>query len=212
MYLVHAFNLRKSIGLMAALIASAAASLAGTIVDTGTPPLGQPGGPALYPYQGLAGQFAISQNTTITSVEGFMSFGIGGGSMTVSIFGDNNSNPFFPIPDNTNTLHSGSFNATSSVQDAWMGLSGLNWNLTAGTYWLGFTTNDAWGWMPDSAPSPLSGYAFTSGGNWNSANYLKLGIRINGDPTTQSVPEGSSSLVLLGLAFGGLALFRRCFR
>jgi hypothetical protein len=190
--------------MLAAALAIASATLAtpamaSFIVDTGTPVAT----PASLQYvldsrQSLAGFFTLNSATTISSVEGFIN---GSGSAgTVSIY--YNSTFFFGPP-----VYSANF-TTSGPGSSWQGVYGQNWALGAGTYWAAFSST-GFNSMLNTAPNPLSDYAFTNAGSWYSYPALNVGIRI-ADATTAAVPEPATwAMLLFGFAGIGTVMRRR---
>ncbi|MEI6323016.1 MAG: hypothetical protein WCP60_07945 [bacterium] len=113
------------------------------IIDTGTPDgsgyadlIGQYGG---YSYErSEAGQFTLTQSYTITGVSGYMANYAGwAGTVDAVIYGSTLQGSV-PVPDINNKFWIGSFSADSPTTASWLGISGMDWNLGAGTYWLAF--------------------------------------------------------------------------
>jgi len=194
--------------LLGAALLFSAISRADVIVDTGTPSLG--GGWDLgngtsftYP-QWLAAKFELLQPTTITDVLGWM-YVYRTAGLTVAIAADGGNIPGADLYSGSTVV---SFN---NYQSNWEGLTGLDWQLDAGTYWVKYEgAVDYYGGMDNPAPNPLGVEAFRSHytGGWFRQDNLDLGVRINGHATASNVPEGGSSLVLFGLASLLLAAWR----
>ncbi|MBS0663303.1 MAG: hypothetical protein JSR48_08555 [Verrucomicrobia bacterium] len=196
----------KSIGLIALLLGTAALTRADNVlVDTGP---GNPNAPewALggvgnnYP-QSLAAQFTLTQDVTITSLEGWIS----------------SFNPEYlriAVTDNSNGTIPGAQIWADNVQlsgdsiAAWQGFTNLNLFLSAGTYWVAFIANESLSaGMQSGVPNPLGIEAFVAvdNGNWHEYDDLNFGVRIKGD----SVPDSASVLGLVGLALGAMVMIRR---
>lgn len=188
-------------------------TLAGTIVDTGPGASGWTGGTGLlndptWAYQNIAIEFTLTSATNITSVEGWISEGEGSsGNLTIGI----GTSP-------GDLLFSGTYESQILPKiNQWTGLTGLDWSLEAGTYWVSFLPNAGFlASMPGGAPQPTSRYAFSQTNNppWNIYNYSgletdALGLRISGE--AHSVPDGGENVLLVGSVFVVLAGLRRRF-
>lgn len=185
------------------------------IVDTGPGPSGLPGN--LWAFNGgdkFAGQFVLSENTSITAIQGWMGTFVNSSGLDfdVHVYSDTNG---LPGP----SLFSGSTSAAAptnvpageQVGFDWNGLSNLNWNLAAGTYWVTFEgTNPLQSALiPGPSTNPLAHYAWNSAvtnNTWTTADYLKLGIRIDGIPSPVPVP---SAIWLFGSGLLGLMRWAR---
>lgn len=180
---------------------------ADTIVDTGTPDNSI--GWWFSNSQHFGAEFSVTDATVITSIEGYFSNSNGAaGNVTFSLHADGGYIP-------GGVLYSSVLGMSSSDPLAWYGVSGLNWNIAAGTYWVSFMPDgNIDGTMPDAAPNPLAQYGQSNGSNnWQgnfpgSWSHLHLGVRINGD--TSSVPDHGSIALMWGLvSLAGVALHRR---
>jgi hypothetical protein len=173
-----------------------------TIVDTGTPAgaLNVFGSPA-----GLAGEFTIANAFTVTDIQGYLGGGIVG-NLTIALYSDGGDMP-------GTELFSTSL-ALGVVDPDWRGASALNWTLASGTYWVAFESRAGStfaGRMPNAAPSPLVNEARFTQGAWNPNDDLNIGVRILGNQTVASVPEGGSTFALATLAFLALVTLRNRF-
>jgi hypothetical protein len=111
------------------------------------------------------------------------------------------------LPDtDSDALYTGQ--ATFSGSNGWQGLTGLNWQLDAGSYWIGIESRATDTMTYGSLPVPVAsgsgviGAAFTPSiaGDYqaSSAAQYAFGLQITG--TTPAVPEPSSiALLLMGL-------------
>lgn len=157
-------------------------------------------------FRWYAAEFTMADPYVLTDVEGWIYTNITG-TADISIYSDGGDIP-------GSSLFSQQFTVDPTTGGGWYGLTGLSWSLGAGTYWVayevraGSTFN---GGMPTSSANPLGNKAsyFGISGEWSGADYINIGVRIQG--TTSSVPE-PSSLLLLGFGLFGLALFRRMRR
>ncbi|MGD0959448.1 MAG: hypothetical protein ABSB19_06550 [Methylomonas sp.] len=155
----------------------------------------------------LAGEFTLTQAADINSIQGYLNdngTNESGHTFTVTVY-DGGANNTPPNPGNTNVELSGqaTFNG-----DGWNGLTGLNLNLNAGTYWVAFEigpNNDTFsGSMPVTTANPLQAYAWydgmsTGGYNLTSPPGNDFGLQINAVP----LPSG------LWLFASGLLAFSR---
>ena len=177
---------------------------AAEFVDTGPGPEG-PTGWTLNPSQSLAAEFVLGQDSTITSVEGWIASIIDGSLFTASIFSDGGNVP-------GSVLFSSSFSGGAPGTGQWQGAYGLSWNLAAGTYWVGFSGQNGLGTMPNPSANPLGNEAFTFEGNWVGFDDLSIGARVTGNqgfnnPNTGAVPEPSTwAMLILGFFGVGAAI------
>ena len=211
-------------GIACAIILAAApgAASAALIIDTGAPvALGS--GWSLFgtgaSFQFLAAKFSLVSVTTITGIEGFIGSGAGG---TFHIgLADGADAP-------RNTVDAGGFytkRATAGVSEgAWYGISGVNWSLAAGDWWVYFAVlpnghamnteggdDTLTGYMPKPAPNPLLDEAFISQstGGWLGSDSLDIGVRIY-DNTIGGVPEPAAwALMICGFGMAGAMIRRR---
>ena len=172
---------------------------ASIIVDTGTGPIGVllPGY-SLDGSQHLAGKFTTSNDYTIDSIEGWISYSGINTFGTIAIYSDVGGLPGAE-------LYSSIFEGAGNNAQ-WLGVSGIALDLTAGTYWAAFevrpeqTMSAA---MPYPVTSPLSAYAYypVYDGTWFDGGALDFGVRISTIPVPAAVwLFGSGLISLIGLA------------
>lgn len=196
----------KSAGLAILVVAASLSARAdNTLVDTGPSPYDYGwllGGGGSYSYsQNLAARFTLSQDVTVTSIEGYIA-SFNSDYLRIAI--TDNSNGTIPGAQvwADNVLLNG-----DSVT-AWQGFTNLNLFLSAGTYWVAFIGSPSLNAsMPSSVPNPTDVEAFTyvGSGQWFESDNLDVGVRIKGN----TVPDGASVLGLMGLALGAMVVARR---
>jgi hypothetical protein len=229
---------RSIIALFMALFSGLpAVSQAVFIVNTGEPPGPVVGGPGVtgllvfgngtasspsfpYAYQYVAAEFSISESYSLNSVRGFIetsslqSFGTLTGTMTAAIYADAGEVPGLELYSAAFTIGT----PLGAYVPAWQGATGLDWLLSAGTYWVAFEVRPgqaANAVMRSGAPSPLGNEAFATplnpGGAYLPYDSMDLGYQIEGTlvPTTpSSVPETGTAALIVS-ALGILIAVRR---
>lgn len=188
------------------MISPASAAL---IVDTGTPVNNAPVW-ALNSWQYFGGKFSIGSDQTVNAIEGFFS-AVEGGNISFAIHANGGNAPGA-------VLYATSRTVTDNTSMNWHGVSGLNWALSAGNYWVSFKPDaDIAGGVSSSAANPLVQYAqgYADYQWWPLApeevDFLRMGVRIDATPTATEVPE-PGSVALSWLALAGLCLARRRVR
>lgn len=199
--------------LLACLAVHAAQSASAFVVDTG--PGESSGGsaaslfdsrPQQLAFQQLAAQFTVTETSQVESVAGWM-YWSATGSLSFAIHSD-----VFASATPGGVLYStvAVIEETGSSPD-WRGVTGLNWSLTPGQYWLVFSDvagDSSQGSMPSGAALPLLGYAFDSNASngWvrTPSPFLDFGVRIN-----VPIPEPSTAVLMLAGVAALVARLRR---
>jgi hypothetical protein len=190
------------------LIASFAflsSSQAGTIIDTGSVAGSYYGGASLDGRQWLGTSFLLDKDYTITGLNGWMS-SPRGGDLQVNITSLANGKP-------GGNLYSSTFTVAAGMNQAWSGVSGLDWSLSAGSYAVTFTPAIGFNAsMARNAPVQIGQFFFTDDdGVWRTEP-ASMGLQVFGvegaGGTTGDVPE-PASIALMGIALAGLAASRR---
>ena len=177
---------------------------ASVIVDTGDPTT--PGW-GLTKVQWLAGEFTTSQAYSITDISGWIRED--GGTITLALYGDGSGVP-------GTWLHSGSFavpyiNGLTNSPYGWHGLSGLDWDIPAGTYWAAFEVhaeNTYSGGMGGFPPNPLAHDTWANYGEWTGIWGTHIGLKVQ-DTTGEPVTPEPATMVLFGIGSAAMAFARR---
>lgn len=193
-----------STALLGATLAMAAVpAAAASIVDTGQTS-SDAAGWTVASFQHLAAEFTTDADFVVTEVLGYQ-FATEASTIRLSLYSDGGDLP-------GSLLHSATYSIADAMDDAWLGASDLSWALTAGTYWIAFEGVSGTVGMRPGAPSPLGNEAFWSaGGGWSNADFLDLGVRINGEPGIPgAIPEPATwAMLIAGFGLVGASLRRR---
>ena len=207
----------------AALLAANAQAATTTVFDTGTPSGGVIGALSIDATDWAAESFTLSSKTTIDSILTYVKSTAAdeGLSYTVALYGSRSQGGSL-VPainwfaDSQGQLQQ--FTATYTGSGGWIGQTGLNWTLDAGTYFVAIETdgNGVQGLLLPTGVTQLpSSLAFYSGGSGYDADPAvstdAFGLRVS---AITAVPEpASAALMLLGLAVAcGAAARRRANR
>ena len=201
-------------------LANAAPALADTIAST---PSGigycRSGGCwSLYSVQTLAAHFSVSETTHITSVLGWLAPGYDD-TVTISLLQSSGAPGPNALPGQA--LQSASFAFARLPGDSdyyysrWAGVSGLDWTIAAGDYWISFAAGNTTGsgvdtMGPFAGPS-ANGFAYYNSGNgyWLRNDALNLGFRVLGDVPSAAPEAASWAMMIVGFGAIGAAARRR---
>jgi hypothetical protein len=165
-------------------VSAADVSQAAFVVDTGEPPTGLPDPPFLD--LNYAGEFTLPGATVITGIEHFMLVE-SAGLINLRIYGDGGDGPGGYIRATGNRYY-------VAGGPGWRGISGLDWALPAGTYWVAVEPQFGGtlvGRTYKGAPNPLLNEARTlwQGSPWYDIDSWDLGWRIEGTAAPGSDEE-----------------------
>ncbi len=194
--------MKKILLILLAIIALTGSAYAtDTIVDTGTPNATGGGKDlALNANSWWAGNFTITNPYTLTSIEGYLKADNGNkiGTITLSLYSGSG------FPSVANPTYQTQMNVTNTTY-TWDAVSGLNWNVAAGEYWIAFERKDTDTFtgkmLKLGTPSPAGTAPFDSYAKWTTgASYVNdtdkfIGARVYGNITPEPI---SSALFLIG--------------
>jgi hypothetical protein len=160
----------------------------------------------IYINQSLAGRFTLASASAISGVEGWLAAGATQ-SIGITIWSGANKP--------TEMLYQGSFtfNVTNNTyyQSSWAGLSGVDWTLDAGDYWVSFSSSNPGNNAPVMSRAvggqaaaysiyhPGEGWSAAYGqGGGSSVSFPAMGFRIFGEALASDVPEPASWAMMLG--------------
>jgi len=173
---------------------SAPAVQATYVIDTGE---GSGPAPSIHYNQYFAGFFSVDDPWYINSIQGYMYENGSSGGVISAVLYDTGHTP----------LISWNFTLADNAPLDWYGVSGLNYYLAPGSYWVGLKpsgpTPFVQGAMPTGVLHPLSNYAMIQLGTWYTTSN-DVGFRIDGTP----VPL-PGAVWLLGAGLLGLVGWRR---
>jgi len=176
---------------------------AGMIVDTGAP---DNTGFLVSLASGswMAAEFTTTQSWQVDSFKAYITGANNGDTFHVSIY-DNNKN----LPDFNSQLLT---QQTAFIRDGWNGLTGLNYTLGAGTYWVAFEvsgSDNLQGILPVKVANPLAHLASYDGISTNyspvTGSAYNFGVQISAVPVPPSLLLFASGL----FAMGGRRLIKR---
>jgi hypothetical protein len=168
------------------------------VLDTGTPTnLTMPA--VLDGSDYYAAEFSISTAENITSVQAYVTAGLDqpGDTFTMALYGSDLL---------TNRFSSQIYAAQATYQsDGFNGLSGLNWSVAAGTYWVALEVGAADSAIGLALPTPTSGgtapalgFAYNGGSGYSDVSAIPFGVQVSATP----VPLPAAIWLLAGGLLG----------
>jgi len=178
-----------------------------TIMDTGPGPVAT-GGVAVAPTEWVAAWFQVLEEATVTDIYGWFYPIVPLESFVISLYSSTGDNQ---IDDQ---LFTGNFTMQPGSATDWYGLTGLDWTLNPGYYWVSFEAlSPAAGWVimptPSPDPSPYHAWSQDQGASWTyyGPGLINIGIQILGEPSSNVPLPGA--VWLLGSGLMGLIGLRR---
>lgn len=189
---------------------------AGLIIDTGEPP--EPGFGSAFMgsnndnYQYVAGKINFASAYQINSIDTHLKFSepyfASGGAFSIVLYNDDNASG----PGSLVYSASGGYMPADS-QGAWYGISGLDWLVEAGSYWIAFEAQDSSinAIMSYAAQPAATEYAY----NINFWGYNGYTTDLGGSPfslrvdanSVSEVPEPGSLMLLLAALLTLLSVY-----
>jgi ubiquitin len=152
-------------------------------------------------YKSLGIRVSFTESQSITSIRSYFNSG-DINTATLSLFTDNAGTI-------DNQLYSQSFSFPGMNTDAWAGLSGVYWQVTAGNYWVTYEANQGAGSIYMSSTSFPFVYKNDPSSGWISDGSNPLSLVISGY-SVAAVPEvESSAMLLMGAGVTGFMARRR---
>jgi len=195
------------------------------VLNTGTPTGGIVSSDSIDSADWIAESFTLSSAATISSILTYAKSGYDAGdagqTFTVALYGSKSQGSTLVPNINWNAPNQGQldqFSATYTAGGGWIGQSGLNWSLAAGTYFVAVEVGANDGvqnlLLPTGVNSVPANVALYTGGQGYAADTTPaadaFGLQV---AVVTAVPEPSSAALLLaGLAFAGGVARRRSRR
>lgn len=165
----------------------------------------------------MAEKFSVSASTQIDSVMAYLlsadTAGDAGKTFTIALYANSGN---LPSLDFSAANQGQLFQATASYNaNGWNGVSGLNWTVAAGSYWIALeggadTNSAAYLQAPTGALPVAEAVAYYAGGQHYAATGLSDSFGLHVTAVTPAVPEPSSlALLLASLGVLGWAARRR---
>ena len=154
---------------------------------------------------GVGGRFTLSAATSITALEFY------GAASGLTNFGSIRSDGATPGA----VLYSGAIASTDISINQWVGLTGLNWLLGPGSYWMTVESRDTSSAFREGRnfPNPLPQQAVQNGGVWSAGGFSAgdaFAFRLEGNAIEAGVPEPATwATMIAGFGLVGGAMRRR---